>query len=415
MYRGYLALAGVELTNTSRLIAHARPDIPQSMEEALAQCACRADFVSYDDSWPGMPAFLGDGPYLITNAPWYDPAMPQSAEFLGYWVTSTEGFGATPVDRAVNDAICAGGVAGPHRDTHRTVRVEALIIACTNAGAQYGLEWLDCRMRPAKALSGTTLEYLAAHPENSAADPQMLRRTMNRVVLTREVSVTKTSNRRNVENRQGSIFNVDWEFAVMDPYTYGPASVEAVVWDSTVVEGIEWAHQPDCDDPAACDTIPVLTSATCVPATVDVRAIQPPVCSGCTPICEVETRVTQIPAAAGMLCTDQAVTLTVTAGAEVFSGNFWFRPCGSTDACDRTGFLSIAGLKPGETVVADSVSGRPYGIIGGQQVRQVGVVSTPSGAPWTATVLDRTQCWELVAQHEPGADYTVSVQVRGRA
>ncbi|WP_280499018.1 sugar transferase [Nocardia cyriacigeorgica] len=415
MYRGWIALAGQELTNTSRLIAHARPDIPQSMEEALAQCACRADFVSYDDSWPGMQAFLGDGPYVIINAPWYDPALPQSAEFLGVWVTAAEGFGPTPADRAVSDAICAGGVAGPHRDTHRSLRVEAIIVACTNAGAEYGLEWLACRMRPAKSLSGTTLEFLAAHPENSAADPALLRRTYNRVVLTREPTVTKSMNRRNVEHRQGSIFTVDWEFAVMDPYTYGPLSTELVVWDSTVVEPVEWAHAPDCADTASCDTIPVLASTMCVPNVVDVRPIQPPVCTGCTPLCEVETRVTGIPTATGMLCTDQTVTVTITAGAEDFSGNFWFRPCGETALCDRVGFLSVAGLAAGSTVVADSVVGRAYGLVSGQQVRQVGVVHTPYGAPWTATVLDRTLCWELVAQHEPGADYTVAVQVRGRA
>src|SRR5690606_11678521 len=48
MYRGWLQLGGAELTNTSRLIAHAKPGVPQSWEEALAQCRCANDYIQYD-------------------------------------------------------------------------------------------------------------------------------------------------------------------------------------------------------------------------------------------------------------------------------------------------------------------------------------------------------------------------------
>lgn len=416
MFRGYLALAGQELTNTSRLVAHARPGVPQSMEEALAQCRCSVprESIRYDDSWPDLAAFLGDEPYVLTNAPWFDPAVPQSAEFLGVWVTKVDGFGPAPVDRTINDAICAGGVTGPHRDKARGLTFEAILIGCTNAGVEYGKEWLACRLRDASTLSGTTLEYLAAHPEDSAVDPELLRRTMTRVVYTRELRENKSFGTRGRENRQGSILTVDWEMGALSPYVLGPVTSRVITWTSSVTESIEWAHPPDCEDPSSCTDIPVLASATCIPATVDVSPVTPPVCSGCIPICSVQTRVAQIPSAEGVMCRDQAVTLVVTAGAEPVSVNFWFRPCGSTEACDRTGFLSLAGLPAGSTIVADSVTGRPYGVVGEQQVRQVGIVHTPSGAPWTSTILDADQCWELVAQHEPGVDFTVQVQVRGR-
>lgn len=412
MYRGWLQLADQELTNTSRLIAHTSPDVPQSWEEAELQCRCAVDYVVGDDTWPALGVFLGDDPYVLTNAPWYNATIPQSAEFLGYWVTATDGFGPVPVDRGVSDAICAGGVAGPHRDRHRQLSIEAMLVACTNAGAEYGLEWLACRLRPATALRGVTLEYLNAHPEDSAAVPALLRRTMNRVVLTREPRITSRMGAG--PNRQAAVYGVDWEMAALDPYVYGPVTSETVVWDSTVVEGIEWAHPPDCENPRSCTDIPVLASASCVPNVVDVRPVQPPVCSGCIPVCEVETRVAQIPSAAGVLCKDQAVTLTVTAGSQPVSVNMWFRPCGDTALCDRTGYLSLAGLPAGATLVADAVAGRAYGLLGGEQVQQVGIVHTPSGAPWTPPILDSSQCWELVAQSAPGAGYTVQVQVRGR-
>ncbi|WP_280413472.1 sugar transferase [Nocardia asiatica] len=415
MFRGWLALAGVELTNTSRLVAHARPGIPQTMEEAVGQCVCRADYVSYDDSWPGLQAFLGDDPYVIADAPWYDPAIPQSAELLGFWVTKIDGWGPTPVSRQVDDAIGPGGVAGPHRDQYRTLNIEFSIVACTNAGAVYGLEWLACRLRPAKAWGGTTLEFLAAHPENSAAVPASLRRVMNRVTVTQAPEVTQSRGTRGEQNRQGNLFAGNFSLAVLDPYVYGPVTSATVVWDSTVTEQITWAHAPDCANPNSCDEIPILASVECVPATVDVRPVQPPVCAGCTPLCAVETSVYEIPTASGVLCVDQAVTVIVTAGDDPVSVNFWFRPCGETALCDRTGFLSVAGLPAGATVVADSVQGRPYSIVDGTQIQQRGIVSTPSGAPWTAVVLDVGQCWELVAQHEPGLDFTVQVQVRGRS
>ncbi|MCM6777940.1 sugar transferase [Nocardia sp. CDC159] len=416
MFRGYLALAGAELTNTSRLVAHARPGVPQSMEEALAQCRCAGvrDYVRYDDSWPGLAAFLGDDPYVLDNAPWYDPDIPQSSEFLGIWVVKVDGFGQAPVERTVSDAICAGGVTGPHRDKARALTIEAVLVGCTHAGVTYGAEWLACRLRDAAGLSGTTLEYLAAHPEDSAADPASLRRTLSRVVLTREIRITQMFGTRRSEHRQGAVAAVDWEMGALDPYTYGPATNQTITWASSVVEQIEWAHPPNCEAPESCSEIPLLASATCIPATVDITPVQPPVCAGCVPLCQVQTRVAALPAAAGVICRDQVVSYTVTAGAEPVSVNFWVRPCGSTALCDRTGFLSLAGLPAGATVVADSVSGRAYGLVSGQQVRQVGIVHTPSGAPWTSTVLDAGGCWELVAQHEPGIDFTVQVSVRGR-
>lgn len=413
MYRGWLQLGGAELTNTSRLIAHARPGVPESWEEALAQCRCANDYIQYDDSWPGLPGFLEHDPYTITNAPWYDAAVPQSAEFLGYWVTSVEGFGATPVSRQVGEAICAGGIAPPHRDTHRQLRIEAQLIGCTHAGVEFGRDWLSCQLRAAKT-AGTTLEFLAAHPEDSAADPATLRRVMNRVILTREPRVTQSRGLRGQEHRQGALQTVDFELAVLDPYTYGPATNVTIDWDSSVTEPITWAHAPDCESPTACTEIPVLASVTCVPNIVDVRPVQPPVCAGCVPVCEVQTRVAVLPSATGVLCVDQVLTLTITAGEDPVSANFWIRPCGETALCDRTGFLSIAGLPAGATVVADSVARRAYGVVGGQQVRQVGIVGTPTGAPWTPASLETGQCWELVAQHEPGVDFTVQASIRGR-
>jgi hypothetical protein len=417
MFRGWLSLGGAEIANTSRLLAHANPAPSTDLILAQAQCTalCRVDFMRYDDSWPGLRAYLGDSAYDITNAPWYDVAIPQSAEFLGIWVMKVDGDGPVPVSRTINDAICPGGIASPHRDAARTVTVEALLIGCSNPGVVYGLEWLSCQLGAAKEYAGTTLDFLSAHPENSAAVATTLRRTMNRVVLTREATISNRFNSGG-PNRQGSMMAIDWEMGVLDPYTYGPATAGTITWDTSVTESITWAHPPTCADPSSCDDIPILSSVTCVPNVIDIEPAPPPVCAGCVPVCSVQTRTFQLPEASGVFCRDEVYSFTITAGAgNDVSANFWLRPCGSTDICDRGNFLSLAGLPAGATVTVDSILGQPYGVVAGERVRQVGIVYTPSGAPWSPAIVDAALCWELVVQHEPGLVFTVQYSVRGRS
>jgi hypothetical protein len=417
VFRGWLSLGGQELTNTSRLLANAAPTPSDDLLLAGAQCTsnCKLDFVVYDDSWPGLRSYLGDPAYTITSAPWYDASVPQSAEFLGVWVTKIDGDGPTPVDRSVNDAICPGGVAGPSRDKYRQLTIEVLLVGCTNPGVVFGMEWVACQLRAAKGLAGTTLDFLSAHPEDSAASAASLHRTMNRVVLTQEPRITDRYP-SGAQNRQGRMLTCTFELTVLDPYTYGPATVETITWDSTVTEAITWAHPPSCQDPSSCDAIPVLASVDCTPNIVDTRPALPPICSGCTPICSVQTRTKVLPEATGSFCVDAAYTFTITAGSgNDVSGNFWLRPCGDTAMCDRTAFLSLSGLPAGSTVVADAVAGRAYALVGGEQIRQLGIVYTPSGAPWTPAIVDSSECWELVAQHAPGLSFTVAVSVQGRS
>jgi hypothetical protein len=64
--------------------------------------------------------------------------------------------------------------------------------------------------------------------------------------------------------------------------------------------------------------------------------------------------------------------------------------------------------------VADSVSGRPYVIDGGVAKRQVGIVSTPSGAPWTPIVMDRFFSYDLVMETAPGTSVSVTLVLQDR-
>jgi hypothetical protein len=414
-YRGWFLLNGQELANTSRLVAHMAPTVPVSDDQtaSMMQCACQIN-IPYDDSWTGLREAIGDAPYVIENAPWYNPARPESAEFAGIWVLDAQGFDSVPWSREVNDSICGGGVPSRARPTARTLNFSALLVACTNAGARYGLDWLNCVLNQANALGGVDLQFYVAHPEDTAADPETLRRTFFGTVLTTSAATTENMGRDGgAPHRQASIYRVEWELVATNPYAYGSSSVLPVTWDTTAEESIEWAHAPDCSDTSSCG-LPTIYNADCLPPDVPLTPAVIPTCGGCLPICSIEKRTWELPTQLGN-CDDTVVTVRVTNnGADPLTVIMYWQPCGSTDPCERTGQLQVSGLPTDHTAVADSVTGRPYVAVDNVAHRQVGVVGTPNGAPWRPTTLDAMLCWELVAESAPGVDYTVTVELKDR-
>ncbi|WP_052372760.1 hypothetical protein [Nocardia otitidiscaviarum] len=410
MFRGWIELGGNEIANSSRVVALAGPPGTPADDTAFAAaCAsCRNLTIRYDDSWPGLNAYLADPPYSdITTAPWYN-GSDASTEFLGVWLMSAAGFDAVPVSREISDAVCAGGVAGLHHDSYRTLNFSALLWACTHRGAQFGLRWLNCQLRAAR--QAQTLRYLDAHPESGSAAG--LERSLRRVVLTDPAVVAEVAGRPTADHQQASLYRVDFELTALDPYVWTATTSTPVVWDSVVVDGIEWAHAPDCGG-ATCE-LPELWSTECAPQVIDTRPAPIPVCGGCLPVCEVETRTWQVTLDGSGDCDLVAVSLLVTAGETDTTVQFHWRPCGSSDPCDITGHLQVTGLPAEQTVIADSVEGRGFGLNAGIRVRQRGIIGTPSGAPWRATLLE-PGCWELVAVSAPDADYTVTVHTTGRS
>jgi hypothetical protein len=379
----------------------------------MMDCACHIR-VPYDDSWTGLRAAIGDAPYVLENAPWYNPSIPESAEFAGVWVLEVQGFDSVPWNRDVNDSICGGGVPSRPRPTARTLTFSALLVACTNAGARYGLQWLNCVLGQANALGGVDLEYYVAHPEDTAADPATLKRAMYGVVLTTSAATTENMGRGGGErHRAASIYRVEWELVATNPYAYSSSAVLTVTWDTVAEESITWAHAPDCSDTSSC-SLPTVYNADCLPPDIPISAAVIPTCGGCLPICSIERRTWELPTQLGV-CDDTVATVRVTNnGPDPLTVIMYWQPCGSTDQCERVSPIQISGLPTANTVVADAVTGRPYVSVDNTPHRQVGIVSTPSGAPWRPVSLETMMCYELVAEAAPGSDYSVAVELRGR-
>src|SRR5690606_24033798 len=414
-FRGWFLLNGQEVSNTSRLLSHIRPQVPEHDDDVATalECACEV-VVPYDDSWTGLRAEVGDAPYVLVRSPGYNAARPASADFACVWVMEVDGFGPIPVQREVSDAICVGGVPSLARDTARPLTFSALVVACTNAGAEYGLDWLSCVLRQANARGGLDLEFFKAHLEDTGETAATLRRAYFGVVLTQPPTVVETSGgSEGRANRQAPIDRGGGEMVATNPYAYGASTLLPVTWDSETEEAITWAHAPDCSDTSSCG-LPTIYNADCLPPDDPLTPAVIPTCGGCLPICSIEKRTWELPTQLGN-CDDTVVTVRVTNnGADPLTVIMYWQPCGSTDPCERTGQLQVSGLPTDHTVVADSVTGRPYVAVDNVAHRQVGIVSTPNGAPWRPTTLDAMLCWELVAESAPGVDYTVTIELKDR-
>ena len=399
----------------SRKVTPGLMAVDRRCAEASKLCGCRLT-VEVDDSWVGLQYFLNHPAYHPELAPWYTTEFPESAEFGGVWVLKVDGLDVTPVDRKVTEMAGHGGVAGVHRGTSRTIRFEAVLVACTSAGLQYGLGWLNCRLRAATDDDGAVLTFLAAHPGRSEVDPVKLWREARSVVLTKAPEITEATG-DGVPNQQATIYRVTWEMVACSPYTYLPALTVPVEWDSITTQPVNWAHDANCTRPESCSTMPVLFSADCTPEMLPEVTTPPPVCGGCLPVGGLESHLFHIPAvSAPMRCRSSAVSVSITnTGKTPLSLQAFFAPAAANPACEDTWFpIQVNGLLPGATVNLDGVSGRFHAVYKGVKRRPIGVVGTPSGAPWRPALIDRRQAWDFVAQTAPGALFTATIQLHDR-
>lgn len=474
-FRGYFALNGLEFANSSRAIAHLGVGTPTSdvgifappegtpcslvetedeglfeiPEDAIqyddllwyppngsrrvgpglyeidgtcwgpsASCvACSTTMVTYDDSWPGLQEFLGDTIYRPELAPWYTVELPESAEFGGIWVMGVTGLGPTPINRPVTQMTGSGGAAGQHRDRTRTVSFDALLFACTNAGLEFGLNWLACLMRDTSTNTDSTLRYLAASPAHSGVDPATLVREVHNVVLTSEPRVTEQYVQGNKDNQHATMYRVSWELTTLSPYAYLPEVVVPVEWDEITRQPVNWIHAADCAKPETCEEMPILFSTDCVPEEIDIVSSPPPVCGGCLPVGEIDKYSFRVPTMEyPFRCRETAVSLTIVNTGEkslTFQG-FW-RVCGSDVRCEDNRYpVQITGLPPTASLTLDGITGR-YQVYYDERIRRpIGIVGTPTGAPWRPPIIDRHTCWDFIVQTSAASEFEITMTLADR-
>lgn len=467
-FRGYFTLNGNEFANSSRVSAHLGKSTPVSDDEVfgpnagcippmvsdgLAEipnpdgevrsglytppdgaqrvspglatiedcwepsplCGCRLS-IPVDDSWTGLREFLEQPVYRPELAPWANRLYPESREFAGVWVTKVEGLDVTPVSREVAEMTGSGGSAALHRDAARTITFEAVLVACSSAGLQYGLNWLSCQLRAATDDDGAVLEFLAAHPGNSSVDPNTLWRESRAVVLTQEPQIQKATGGGR-PNQQATIYQITWEMVAQNPYVYRPATAILADWDEVTSQPVNWVHDAGCARPDSCADMPVLFSADCTPEVLPEATTPPPVCGGCLPVGGIESFKFHMPTlAAPERCRQTAVSVTITnTGTDPLSVQGFFRPTYEDTRCEDTWFpLQINGLLPEASIHLDGTSGRFHAFYSGLRRRAIGLVGTPTGAPWRPALLTRYEEWDFIVQAAPGTQFDVELTLHDR-
>lgn len=177
----YFTLGGVEIANAVRLNAYLKAEAVGSPLSQASVCVC-----------PTLTAeMFGDEPYVdpaADEAPWYDPAVPESEEFAGFLVLSMEGLDDHPVARSVTNAITGGGVLGPARVLPRTIVVTGILLGASCCGVEYGYHWLQEALQGCAGTScdGDCVELYACCPEDEMTElcwKETHRRTLRRVAL----------------------------------------------------------------------------------------------------------------------------------------------------------------------------------------------------------------------------------------
>ncbi len=182
-----------------------------------------------------LPLFLGETyrTPLLDDAPWTDPDVSESFDFYGVFPLGIDGLENSTRTSTVVESLGVGGLAGLLRHTTKTVVFNAVLVAGTEAAAEYGMRWLRkallgdaCGPSTGSSCFGADLCYLASRPEVDALglagntpdecmDPY--RRSLRKVVFNN--GPTLTGKRETVDG--GAVWQVTFTAVAGSPYEVG--------------------------------------------------------------------------------------------------------------------------------------------------------------------------------------------------
>lgn len=150
---GWLSYDGTEIINSARLAQY------------LSTTPCLPDASGLCVPCPDLVAEVSDPPFLgpaIDPAPWYDEAVPVSADFLGVGGIDIEGLWMQPSE--VVDGVIV-----------RDMSVRVVLAGRSEAAVSYGLAWLSMVLRgsycPSGSCIGGQMCIAVACPTETAPDP----------------------------------------------------------------------------------------------------------------------------------------------------------------------------------------------------------------------------------------------------
>lgn len=143
MINSFLELNGVEIANGARTNEYIRRGLAGPFWQVGAAGACDCSVL-----WRELDCETAEACFVSPAwdpAPWYDPAVPASAKFLGVLIPDLHAWFDGVANRAVTPrASGLGGASiGPMHDDPRPLEVAATLVAEDASGIEYGRRWLQ--------------------------------------------------------------------------------------------------------------------------------------------------------------------------------------------------------------------------------------------------------------------------------
>lgn len=422
-YSGFLQLGGMEIVNSRRAVAHAEHGVASMGFNVLA-----------DDSWRQTHLWLGHDDYITpaeTGAPWVQDGRPESLEFGGVMATSVEGLDTTEVEQDVQDATGDGGAAGARRLPNREVKVEAVLVASTSRGLQWGVRWLT-RSLMQEGCDGTggprDLTFLESCPDyrqsEQPADVQRraadLMRVLTRVVVTKTPEVTQWAG-QSVDRGDKSACTaiVEFEVTALVPRVWRSprqllTSVDLAGGEELSTRFQELDAEGNC--PASCNddggvlVDPEMGALWSLP-----RPVAPGSEIGCQLLDSLRT-VETVPEGVIPLTGEMLPTVTVRSGGveERHIRLRWARGLVVDDGadldCQTVGEAMVTYMPPNATLVLDGRAGTATVTTeDGRELDATPVMVGRAGGPWRAPVMRCGAPYTLVADADTTTQATVSV------
>ncbi len=364
-WSGYLIFDGTEIANASRTEAYVgakgwfRPlwadtDLPDMLEE------------SYIDP-------------VADEAPWYDPDIPASKDFWGFYPSDFVGFENSSRTSAVTENTNDGGTPGRVRHGTKSVVCSGALLGATQEAVDYGMNWLrralvgavDSNTLTTEQPLGATVGYLAAEPVvNYEIDPSpqstltRLSRYLRRVVVNNGPSALFTGKL----SCGAHVTTVQFTMVAGSPFEFGPQRAILQDWGSAAdpwVPGVPNGviDGPDAYSDVVCgqDQWAPIFDPDC-PALI-VPPPPPSIPLGCwTPPSSWSRYTVTIPATVVPLWGQVVPTVTFFTAAEArnIRVRFYEDPGGdgspADDPCDFVGDFVLSYIPPGGTLILDGTT-----------------------------------------------------------
>lgn len=220
-------------------------------------CGCFPMYINdYSCKEDQDPEGYGNAPDFEDNpAPWYDPNIPASKEFLGLYVWDITGLDGPPYlqSNTVNNAV--GASLARLKLNGREMAIKGTMYATSCHGMDYGIRWINQVVLGSSDCAGCPNDELVLRSccsRNPSTDPDDGLFTFKRVGVLDPPRYTKPIDRCGCFVRE-----VTWSFFSELPYIYnGKLDTTSITFDVDNCEST-WCNQcPPSEPPCKKDILP---------------------------------------------------------------------------------------------------------------------------------------------------------------